>query len=339
LSEQVESAKLVWFRRIKLMARVTILALVTWGIWRTVQQARGEFAQRDYSLSDLRPGWLILAGLFYAIGLVPCWVFWHRTLRALNQNPQWRESLRAFWIGHLGKYVPGKALVVVLRAGIVKSHRVDWAVAAVSVFVETLTMMAVGAFVSAMILLCTTDYWLMALVGAGLMIASGVPTLPPVFRRIVHSLRIAKANPAIDHALGGLDFRLMLSGWLTIGIGWVFLGLSLWATLQSMPSATVGGVGFWGELPLLTASVGLAMVAGFLSLIPGGLGVRDWILMTLLAPSYGADVAVLSAVLLRIIWLVSELLISVILYLDLRRARTIPGVLDDGPTGASGQGE
>ena len=31
------------------------------------------------------------------------------------------------------------------------------------------------------------------------------------------------------------------------------------------------------------------MVAGFLSLIPGGLGVRDWILMELLAPHYGAS--------------------------------------------------
>jgi uncharacterized membrane protein YbhN (UPF0104 family) len=321
LSEQIESQKVIWFRRIKLIARVVILALVTWGIWRTVQQARAEFAERDYSLSSLQPWWLVVAGVFYAIGLAPCWVFWHRTLRALDQRPMWRESLRAFWIGHLGKYVPGKALVVVLRAGIVRSERVDTTVAAASVFVETLTMMAVGAFVSAVILLCTTTHWLMALAGAGLMIASGVPTLPPVFRRIVHSLRISKANPDIDRALRGLDFRLMFSGWLTIAAGWVFLGLSLWATLQSMPTAAGDWYASLGELPLLTASVGLAMVAGFLSLIPGGLGVRDWILMTLLAPTYGADVAVLSAVLLRIVWLVSELLISAILYIDLRRAR------------------
>ncbi len=38
LSEQIESQKVIWFRRIKLIARVVILALVTWGIWRTVQQ-------------------------------------------------------------------------------------------------------------------------------------------------------------------------------------------------------------------------------------------------------------------------------------------------------------
>ncbi len=77
------------------------------------------------------------------------------------------------------------------------------------------------------------------------------------------------------------------------------------------------------ELPLLTATVGLAMVAGFISLIPGGLGVRDWILMTLLAsqPQYGAKVAIVSAVLLRIVWLLSEVAVSAILYVDVLRVR------------------
>ena len=63
------------------------------------------------------------------------------------------------------------------------------------------------------------------------------------------------------------------------------------------------------------------MVAGFLSLIPGGLGVRDWILMTLLAPQYGAKTAVVSTVLLRVVWLLSELVVSAILYVDVLRVR------------------
>ncbi len=62
------------------------------------------------------------------------------------------NTLRAYYIGHLGKYVPGKAMVVILRTVMVRGHRVDAAVAAVSVFFETLTMMAVGAFMAAGIL-------------------------------------------------------------------------------------------------------------------------------------------------------------------------------------------
>jgi len=50
------------------------------------------------------------------------------------------------------KYVPGKALVVILRAGLIRSRRVNAVVAAISVFYETLTMMAVGSFLAGAIL-------------------------------------------------------------------------------------------------------------------------------------------------------------------------------------------
>ena len=231
--------------------------------------------------------WLAVSwpALLYLAGLAPCCVFWHRTLWAMGQRPTWRESMRAFWIGHLGKYVPGKAMVVILRTGLVYSERVNRTVAATSVFIETLTMMAVGAFVAAVILLLTSDHVVLTWLAVGLMLLSGVPTYPPMFRRVVRWLQVHRANPQIDEAMAGVDCRLMAFGWLIISVGWVVLGISLWATLRAIPGAEPDWLESLRELPLLTAAVGLAMVAGFLSLIPGGLGVRDWILMTLLAPA------------------------------------------------------
>jgi hypothetical protein len=79
-------------------------------------------------------------------------MFWHRVLRGLGQDAGLGETLRAYFIGHLGKYVPGKALVVILRAGLIRSHRVDPLVAGTSVFVETLTLMGVGGVLSAIII-------------------------------------------------------------------------------------------------------------------------------------------------------------------------------------------
>ena len=67
-------------------------------------------------------------------------------------------------------------------------------------------------------------------------------------------------------------------------------------------------------LPLLTACAALAVVAGFLSLIPAGAGVREFVIMTLLAADFGAVAAVASAILLRVVWMVSEVLLSGILY-------------------------
>ncbi len=300
-----------------LSVRVLVLCLVAWGIWRTVSKALPQLAERGFSVRQVSLLWMSAAGFFYLIGLVPCWLFWHRTLRAMGQEPRWRESARAFWIGHLGKYVPGKAMVVVLRTGLVHSERVSRTAAATSVFVETLSMMAVGAFLASVILLVSSEHWPLTCLALGLMIGSGVPTIPPVFRFLVRLLQVQRANPQIEQAITGVDYRLMATGWVAISVGWVFLGLSLWATLRALPSVEAS----LGSLPLLTATVALAMVAGFLSLIPGGLGVRDWILMVLLAPHYGADVALVSAILLRLVWLLSELLVSAILYVDVWRAR------------------
>ena len=106
-----------------------------------------------------------------------------------------------------------------------------------------------------------------------------------------------------------------------MAISWGVLGLSLWATLRAMGIDYPGMLAQW---PRWTASVALAMVAGFLSLVPGGAVVREAILTELMVPHLRGVTAVTSApatalvaaVLLRLVWLVSELLISGILYLN-----------------------
>lgn len=311
-----EPRKRGWAWVLKLAIRVTVLSLVGWGIWRTVRQAGDELPTYGVAWGDISLTWIAAAGLLYFLGLLPCWFFWHRTLQAMQQSPRWRESLRAFWIGHLGKYVPGKAMVVVLRTGLIHSNRVNRTVAATSVFVETLTMMAVGAFVSSMILLLISDKPWLTLLAAVLMACSGIPTFPPVFRRVVRALQVKRANPRIETAIQGVGYPIMMTGWIMIAAGWLLLGLSLWATLGSLGSRPP-----LSDVPLLTATVGLAMVAGFLSLIPGGLGVRDWILVELLAPGYGRPLALGSAILLRVIWLLAEIVASGILYVDVWWAR------------------
>jgi uncharacterized membrane protein YbhN (UPF0104 family) len=88
------------------------------------------------------------------------------------------------------------------------------------------------------------------------------------------------------------------------------MGLSLWAVLKSVPAATAG----IDHIPLVTATVAMAMVAGFVSFVPGGLGVREVVVIPLLAPVYGHAVAIVSAILLRLVWLAVELMASGVLY-------------------------
>ena len=303
-------------RFVKWLIRGTILFGVVWGISAFVNGARADLAKEEFAWDTLQVKWLVLAGVFYAVGLFPaCW-FWRRILLSLGQSPTLLETARACYVGHLGKYVPGKALVVVIRTALVRSSRVDTTVAAISVFVETLTMMAVGAAVASGVLLFESRDPLMVILAVTLMCAAGIPTWPPLFRWFVNRLQVDRLNAGVTEQLRGIDLRLMVQGWLSLTGGWLLMGLSLWAVMAAIPQVNDTWQVILTDVPLFTACVSLALVAGFLSLLPGGMGVRELVVMTLIAghPRYGPYVAIVSAVLLRLTWLMSELVVSGILY-------------------------
>ena len=288
---------------------------MVWGIWRTVDKSRDRFASSGLSLQTLQYQWLLAAGVLYLIGTFPSCVFWQRTLESMGQRPRFRQTMRAFYAGHLAKYVPGKAMVVVVRAGLIRGPRVDTTIAATSVFVESLTMMAVGAMVAATLLALLYRHE-QELMWSALAIAAvaGLPTLPPVFRRLVRLLQVHRAGPKIEVALSGLNWRLILSGWAIIAVEWALFGVSLWTTLLAVPGIPVG----LDDLPLLTACVSLAMIAGFISLLPGGIGVREAVMMQLITPAFGPVAAFVAAVLLRLVWLIAELIAAGLLYFIVR---------------------
>ena len=314
---QSRSSKKKWLiSAIKLL----VVAAIVWWVYDSIAKGWDELAQRDEGQWGWKPQWLVIAGGIYLIGLLPFGLFWHRVLGDLGQEPRLGETLRAYYIGHLGKYVPGKAMVVVLRAGLIRSHRVNAAMAAVSVFFETLTMMAVGACAAAAYLvLFFREEILWCCAAAALMVISLTPTIPPVFKRLVRLAGIGRADPATAGKLAALGYETLLVGWILSLAGWILLGLSYWATLMAMG---IEGLDPIHHLPRYVAGVALAVVAGFLLLIlPGGVGVREAFLAKLMLPylvqlgqPLANSTAWASAFLLRLVWTVSELIISGIMY-------------------------
>jgi hypothetical protein len=302
-------------------AKLAIVGIVLWAVGGTLKSGVVTLWQDGW---QLRWAWIVLAGAIYLVGLLPAGLFWWRVLWVLAQRTRFLDTMRAYYVGHLGKYVPGKAMVVVLRAGLLQPGGAKLSVAAAAVFFETLTMMAVGAFWSAAILaVWFRGHWTLCVLAVGLMLAAGLPTLPPLFRRLAKLARVAKSDPETQKKLDDIGYGTLATGWVMMTLSWGLLALSFWATLKAMG---IEGLDLVGDFPRYLASVSLAMVAGFLSLIPGGLFVRDGILAELIEPYFqqlatplAADVtAGLSAVLLRIVWLVAELVISGIVYFGLR---------------------
>ena len=95
--------------------KVVVVMLIVYMIYRTVDKTGGEFTSRDLSLSNFSYLWLVASAFCYALGLSCFACFWHGALRLLQQTPRLSESLGSYFISHLGKYVPGKALVVVIK--------------------------------------------------------------------------------------------------------------------------------------------------------------------------------------------------------------------------------
>jgi len=296
-----------------LVFKLAIGALLAWGLHRTILSALDDLREQGWRASSLRPAWLAAAGGLYLLAFVPSAFFWRHVLATLGQPPHVVPALRAYYIGHLGKYVPGKAMVIVLRAACLRSEGVGTAVATASVFYETLSTMAVGALLAATILaVWHRDQVQLVLVALALAIVAGAPAAPGIFQWLARLAGIERVAPGVIDRLGGLSYRSLLVWWLAVAAGWCLLGASLWATLQSIEyTPTLGPA---REIVLCTAVAALSIVAGFASMIPGGIGVRELVILELLAPAVGSGPALVCAVLSRLTGLVSELMISIILY-------------------------
>ena len=260
-------------KRLIFAAKIVIIAAVF--IWIGVELSRCWGVLREQPWTPDYP-WLVFAGVLYILGYVPSALFWRYSMQSFGQRPGVFESLRAYFIGHLGKYIPGKAMVVVLRSGLLNHDRTRPGIAAATVFLETLTMMAVGAFLSAVIVMVWyrdmphANY--LVLLSIGLALVTGAPIYPPFFRWTAKRLGLGRSDPEIDAKLAGLNMVTLSVGFGMMVLTWVFLGLSLWATIR--------GVGIEPgllsiHLPRFVLAAALSLVLGFVLMVPGGIGVRE----------------------------------------------------------------
>ncbi len=252
--------------------------------------------------------WIACGTLIYAIGLLPTAIYFWRILVAFGFQPRPQVAIAAHIIGHLGKYVPGKALVVILRAASLRSENIPFGAAAIAAIMETLSYMAIGAmFAGLATLLIDVPPWIQAL-AAGLTVLTLVPTLPPIFRPIIRRLWLRKraaANPESNLSFASYSWSLTFVGWGLLAVTWLATGTSFWCMLRALPGDSQVAW-HWHDNLLATGAISLAVVAGFVSLLPGGAGVRELVLVTLLAPRYGLPAAFAAAVVARLAFMVAE---------------------------------
>jgi uncharacterized membrane protein YbhN (UPF0104 family) len=278
----------------------------------------------DLSRLTVTPGWLVLSGVLYLLALGTSAVFWYRLLRVFDQRPPFFQALRAYYLGLLGKYLPGKAWALLMRGSLVQGPNTLLGVAIITAFYEVFTTMAAGAFLAAVFFSLdkpdATDLAVHPVILAFLLVALlGVPLLPWIFNRLVE--RLARRFQDVDSfRLPRLRATTLIEGLAITGCGWVFFGLSLWSAFQALlpgPHLLTAAV-----LGRYVAIMSLAYVAGFLVLVvPSGVGVREYVLLKYLAPELARsgiaaapEVVALGVLLLRLVWTSAEVIAAGVVY-------------------------
>jgi uncharacterized membrane protein YbhN (UPF0104 family) len=294
---------------------------------------------------ELHAGWLVLAGSLYALGWLPSAWFFKAILARMGDEIHWRPLLRAYYCGHLGKYVPGKALVPIIRGQMIASAGGRFRAGALAVVYDSLVFMGVGVEVTVALIafLIPKDLahapsllripaqhpwgrWILDhpfVLPAAVMVVV-LASLPLVGRLFAFAATKLAPHESDKSLARGIDASLIGQGFIVFIFAWLIHGTSLWAVLRG-----VGADVSLAALPTWTACIALPMTAGFIALFaPGGVGVREGVLIEVLKAQPGIDPrqAVAAAFALRLVGLMTEVVLAVVLYYGLapRSRREVP---------------
>jgi glycosyltransferase 2 family protein len=259
-----------------------------------------EWPAAQAAAADAAWGWLALALPLGAAGVALVGAGWQRVLRALGAPVGVGRAVAWYFVGEIGKYLPGSVWSVLGRSELARRGGVARAVAYHSVGLSLVLSYLAAAMLGG---------WLVVGAAAPLLLVGAVAALHPA---VAHAgLRLARrlTGRSIDVVVPPLATSLKL---VAVYVpAWLAIGTATWTIARALdPGAPV--------VPVVTATAA-GWLVGFLSPAPGGVAVREAAFVatvTGLAPGVGAATAVLA----RVVFLVVDGGGAVLLAAVLRRS-------------------
>jgi hypothetical protein len=279
-------------RRFRELAAIATAVGIAGALW-SERQALLDFDWR------LAPGSFVASIALFAVApFVQALSFW-LMLRLLGLEARLGEALLLWMRSFLLRYAPSGALQLVIRIRerrrFAASTRDVWLVSGY----ENLATLCAGAFVC-VVAFALAGGWppLLAIVIAGVALALAVAVRPAFFRRWARAL-LARRGLELPSLLRGRELALVI---LLNTLGWLATGAAAYLLMRALVRhPNVSPV--W-----LTAVYSFAWLIGFVvPLLPGGLGLRDGVLVALLASRIGAGPATAVALALRLAATAGEL--------------------------------
>ncbi|MCL6549861.1 MAG: flippase-like domain-containing protein [Acidothermus cellulolyticus] len=315
--------------RTRTLLRVALLGVIVAAFAVAVRDRWG--AVRD-SLTDL-PVWSLAAATALGFTNIGAAMFSWRTLLADLGSPlRLRDAARIFYLGQLGKYLPGSVWTVVAQVELGRDHGVPPRRSVVASAVSLGISLAAGLLLAAVTLpysarAALEHYW-WALLALPVI---AVALLPRNVYRLTHLiLRLLRREPP-DHEFswrGVLrSFGWQLTGWLGLGTQALVLAVALHADAGHAVPVALGGAA-------------LAWCAGFLAVpVPAGAGVREAVYLAVLAPVLPAGPALAIALVSRAIATLGDGIFAAGALLAARSGRTAvqPGAAFHSPLAGKSQ--
>ena len=283
-----------------------------------------------------RPEWAILSALVYLLA----YSVWGRYLVTLLRNQGGTVSTatgqRTYFISQMGKYVPGKVFVIVIRVAMLgKNIGISRTAVGIASFYESVVWAGSGAAIG--ILLLPPSLWDglrdefrsrggelpdLHRIWLALPMVLAPIGLVGLSRFVNRVLRWRKGRDAAQ--LPRVKLHWVVLGVLWDSLGWMVMGVSLLFMMNGLQSDSFAFT-FEGTCNLVSIAA-IAYAMGFVAFfLPAGVGVRDIALQLLLAVELrsrmdGAaagvpeGLAAIVAIVFRLIGTVAEIIIAGIMY-------------------------
>jgi hypothetical protein len=289
---------------------LTVLAFVAVVLVARWQEVRAVLAR----LSLAAVGLAIVA----VLGSLLCsFLGWRAALAGLGSRLPLGGAMRVFFLGQLGKYVPGSVWSVVAQVELGRDYGVPRRSSGTAVVIATLTALATGLAVAGagLLLLGPDAYggyaWTLLMLPVALVVL-----WPPVLNRLIAVvLRLARRDPMPTSLDLGAIVRV--AGWSLAA--WALFGIHVWILAL--------GVGAGGASLLLkaTAAYAAAWCIGFLLVVaPAGAGAREAALVFLLHPTMPSTEATVIALTSRLVVTVADMVWGLVALGAERRRRRSP---------------
>jgi hypothetical protein len=235
-----------------------------------------------------------------AVGLTV--LSWRAVLAGLGAHLPLRAATRIFFVGQVGKYIPGSVWPVLAQMELSRDYGVSRPRSAAASLIVLALAVPCGGFAAASTLPFVSrdalaNYW-WALIAVP---AFAVLLWPPVLTRLLGVAFRLLRRPALEDPL---TLRPLLAG-----AGWLLVSFACYGVATFLLARDLGAsIAGPRLLALAVGGYALAWTAGFLVLVvPAGAGVREAVLALALSPALASGPAIVLALVARLLATLADL--------------------------------